>query len=85
MLLQTKKIYMWWELHKVSPPIVQYSFSSTLEQLVELQLEQLPLWFFRVSPRTVNVDHSNSFLSALTAEVVNNDKDVHSLTSGVLT
>ncbi len=53
-------------LPKLSPPVFQYSFSPTLEQLVELQFELLSLRLFRVSPWTVYVDHSNSLLFVLT-------------------
>lgn len=65
---------MCWKLDKLSPPVFQYSLSSALKQLIELQLELLSFWFFRVSPRTVNIDYSKSFLFVMTAEIVSNGK-----------
>lgn len=52
--------------HSFSPASLQDGFSPTLKQLVELLFEALPLRFLRVSPRTVDVDHSNGLLFALT-------------------
>lgn len=51
---------------EVSPAVFQYSFCSTLQQLVELQLELLPLRLFGVSSRTVDIDYSNSLYFVLT-------------------
>lgn len=73
---------------KLSPPTSQYSFSPTLKQLIELQLELLSIWFFRVSPWTVHIDYSNCFFFVLISECKQSKKQretsTHTFKSSVL-
>lgn len=52
---------------QAAPPApAQHGFSPTLEKLVELQLEPLPLGFLWIRPWTVDVDDGHRLRSVLT-------------------
>lgn len=76
------------KVFKLSPPTSQYSFSPTLKQLIELQLELLSLWFFRISPWTVHIDYSYCFFFVLISECKQSKRhretSTHTFKSGVL-